>query len=208
MSKGYATYRSMKDQTSAPQWNPGALTDDLSRLILLLIVLAAAGVGYKYNSHRNSPGNLLNMSVKRTLKSPFMASIEGQTSSRDTVLEKFRSRETVTPGKSVIVTSSTGTGSAPINSRKILEMVGVAAKKWELKREDMYGHPTRHFYGYVIDVNALTGQPQRYYFEYWADLRNLTAVRALLRGVGRNPEIHAPKYSTGIETYLNVRYYR
>lgn len=206
MGSGYADYIRMRESDSGDGQRSGGF-DDWSRVVLFVLLLLAAAFGYYFTIHINQPKRVLNTSVVKTLKSPFKASIEGRTVLRDSLLAVYRSREIHTPGREIAVESAPESSPAPFDTRQALELVRAASRAEELEREDMYGHPTRHFYGEISCGNAGANRPSGYYFEYWADLRDLSAVRLIMTGVCRNAAVDAKGDSISSETSLNIRFH-
>ncbi len=204
-SSGYAEYRAMRTDDDPRRKKQAPFVDDLSRFILLLVILAATVAGYFFHSHVNNPANILRSSVKKTLKLPYTASIEGRCAVGDSVLSFYRSREYYTPGKELRVLSAPGEVH-PENSRALLDRLMKVRKVKELDREDMYGHPTRHFYGEL--TGGFGSEGSNGYFEYWVDFKDSKAVRLLLSGVVRNVAVSARGDSLSRETSLNILFRR
>ncbi|MHB9029025.1 MAG: hypothetical protein ACYC9O_09665 [Candidatus Latescibacterota bacterium] len=206
MSRGYAEFSREKNQESGTG-NFAAEVDDLSRVVLFLILVLAALAGYFYTSYYNKPANVLKSSISKTLKSPFKASIEGKTVLQDSVIAVYRKRESYIPKQGATAEPSSETVPPPFSVLEALDMVRNATRADELDREDMFGHPTRHFYGELNSGTIEPGRPSGYYFEYWADMKNLGAVRLILTGVCRNMAVSARGDSVSAETTVNIRFY-
>lgn len=206
MSGGYADYKRMQSEHASPK-NPFRGVDDLSRLILFGILAVIALVGYFYDSHINKPQNVLVKSVEKTLGKSFRMSIEGKTSLQDSTIARYRSRESYYPGRNSKVETMPGAGPAPFGALEIMDLIRNAARSTEMKKEDMYGKPTRHFSGETFRKTPVPGMPAGYYFEYWADMRNLAAVRIMLTGVCRDVAVNARGDSISSETVINVGFY-
>ncbi len=204
-SSGYAEYRDMRTEDDPKRSKPGAFVDDLSRLILLVIVLAATAVGFFYHSYANNPVKILRSSVKKTLIFPYSTSIEGRCAIGDSVLASYRFREIYTPGKDMRTLSAPG-DVLPENSAALLDRLKKVRLVKELDREDMYGHPTRHFYGEL--AGGFGGGSSNGYFEYWMDFKDFKAVRLVLSGVVRNVCADAEGDSLSRETSLNILFRR
>ena len=206
MSRGYAEFSKTHKQESAMKKPAGGI-DDLSRIVLLLILGLAALAGYFFKSHYNKPMNVIKSSISKTISKPYKASIEGKTSLQDSIIDVYRERESYVPEKGPATESSPGSAASPLNTRIALDMVRDATRVFETDREDMYGHPSRHFYGEITLKNSNPGLPSGYYFEYWADMRNLAAVRLMLTGVRRDVAVNAKGDSVSAETMVNIRFY-
>ena len=73
--------------------------DDLSRLILLVLMILAAVIGGYYNKISDQPVKIVNRSLKKSLSRPFRASLEGETTVSDSVINTYRYHQSYTPGK-------------------------------------------------------------------------------------------------------------
>ena len=207
ISGEFADYKSRKAAESAHQQTRG-YGDDLSRLILLFLIFCALVVGYFINSRANDPHRLLRESVELTIRSRYIASIEGKTSIGDSVIAVYRSREAYRPGIGVSELFSAGDGTPPFTSLDLLGCVRSAVRAKELKREDMYGHPTRHFYGEYTNRPGGNSEGNGGYFEFWMDFKNHSAVRLTVTTVRRNVTMNAAGDSLSRVIYLNIRYTR
>ncbi len=206
MSRGYADYMKMQQPDPGSGKGTSSGLEDWSRVILLAILGLAALGGYIYTTHMNKPKTILGVSVSKTLETPFKASMEGKTVLRDSLLAVYRSWESYTPEGGIAAERSPEASPAPFDAREALELVRQAVRAEEMDREDMYGHPTRHFYGEIICGNGAKDRPSGYYFEYWADLRDLKAVRLIMAGACRDVAVDAKGDSISSETSLNIRF--
>ncbi len=205
MSREYADYLKTHSGDSVSEKKDGGI-EDWSRPVLLALLGLAALMGYFVNTHINKPERVVNSSVSKTLNKNFTASVEGKTALRDSLIAVYRSWETSHPNRELSMKLSPESDPAPMNSREALELIRTASRIAELDREDMYGHPTRHFYGELECGSGGSNQPDSYYFEYWADMRNLAAVRLVMTGVRRDIAVNAKGDSVSSETLLNIRY--
>ena len=204
-SGGFAQYRNFRTEDN-PQPNKKTLfIDDLSRLVLLVIILLATVAGYFFQTHINNPANLIRSSIKKTLGSPYSASIEGRCAVGDSVIASYRSRELFKPGEGLKTISAPG-DIIPETTHTLLERFKKVRVVKELDREDMYGHPTRHFYG-KID-GGLCGNGSISYFEYWLDFRDGKAVRLIMSSVVRDVAVKANGDSLSRETSVNILFRR
>jgi hypothetical protein len=203
MSRDLSDYRRRQNLEYGSKPRAGGVIDT-SRAILFLILGLAAIAGFIYNSHYNNPMNILKLSVSKTIDKPFKASIEGKTVLQDSVIATYRSREGYVPGQ--VKPSPAGT-SAPLTAWEALNMVRNALHAYEMDREDMYGRPTRHFYGDTACEKTEPGRPTGFYFEYWTDMRDLKAVRLILTGVCRGAAVDAQGDSISAETSINIGFY-
>ena len=179
---------------------------DLTRLFLLVFMLLAAIVGGHFNRVSNKPSNLLSRSIDKSLKQTFNASMEGSITLKDSTLSTFRSRQIYSPEKGISVSSIIrSTDNAPLDALSAIESLRNAENITEYNKEDMYGHPTRHFSGTFNSTadDSLTA----YVFEYWIDMRSLLAVRMNIAKVERNVLTDSEGNTFSKETYLNIRYY-
>ncbi|MFA6471026.1 MAG: hypothetical protein WCU00_03210 [Candidatus Latescibacterota bacterium] len=208
MKKGHIdSLLSNKSSTSSRP--KGDLSSDWPRLALLLLVMAGFGIGFIVNVHSNNPKNILRDSVRKMEKQTFRASIEGKTSLRDSTLAQYRYRQLYAPGKgiSTIFNPSESKTEVSLNALSLLKSLRNPEKVKEDDRQDMYGHPTRHFYGVTrvaISDNAVSSSC---YFEYWIDMRDLRAVRISFSKADRNSAVDSAGNSISTETYLNIRYW-
>jgi hypothetical protein len=207
IKRGYAEYKNRKAADSAGQ-KTAPYTDDLARLILFFIIFCAFGIGYVIHSHENNPRHLLRESVERTIRSRYIASIEGKTSIGDSVIALYRIREEYRPGTGVAELFSAGDAHLPFTSLDLLNRARSTVRAKEMRREDMYGHPTRHFYGIFTKGPDGGSEKGGVYFEFWMDFKDLTAVRLTITTVNRNVTMNAAGDSLSKETYLNIRYTR
>lgn len=206
MSKGYADYRVTREMQNQPEWKPEPSPGDYSRLFLLAVIFIAFGIGIYYFERVNNPLSLVQSSVEKTFLSAFQASVEGETLLDGSEVSVYRSHESSVPGKAISATTLSGSEPAPFNSREILELLRGATKAKEMKREDMYGHPSRHFSGEFPNPKALAGQPKTYQFHYWIDLQNRKAVRLVATGKCPSNVITVSGESLLSEVFLNVRW--
>lgn len=180
------------------------LENDWSRVLLFAIVGLAALFGLWHASAANKPQHVLRESVSRTVRGPFTASIEGRVTIGDSLVATYRTRESSVPGRGISVQSDAGSARAPYNSRELLDLLRDASRVVELGREDVYGHPARHFSGEL--PNGATGFTGGCRIEFWADMRNLSAVRLVMLGVHRGAAVDARGDSLPGVTSLTIRY--
>ena len=182
------------------------LHTDLSRLLLFVFMLLAAIVGLHFNKVSNKPSNVLSRSINKSLKQTCKASLEGSITLKDSTLNTFRSRQIYSPEKGLSVSSNIRSANhALLDAVNAIESLRSAENITEYDKEDMYGHPTRHFSGtFNYDGDRdLTA----YVFEYWIDMRSLLAVRINIAKVERNVITDSDGNTFSKETYLNIRYY-
>ncbi len=172
-----------------------------------ILFLKAVVIGFFLNSHFNNPRYLLRNSVSILEKKPFNASVEGQESLGDSVIAKYRYRQAYTPSKGITTISvQSGTESQiPFNTLFYLGLLKNPLKVKEDDRQDMYGHPTRHFNG-VFDIDGTQKGSISSYFEYWIDMRNQRPVRLTISIVSRNAIVNVKGDSLSAVTYLNFRF--
>lgn len=207
MEKGHIESLFRKKST-APQ-GIGGMSDDWDRLVFLLLVMAGFVIGFILHAHSNNPNNILRDSVNKMLKQSFQASIEGKNSLGDSTLATFRYRQAYTPGKGITTTSFTAGNSreASFNSLDALKFLLDTYIVKEQERQDMFGHPTRHFYGEFRKTGRNKAIYTSYFFEYWVDMQSFKAIRLSISTVERNVSVDAQGDSIASETYLNIRYY-
>ena len=146
----------------------GSFRDEFSRPLLFLIIIAAFAAGYVLHTRANKPVRVIKASVEKTLKAGYSASIEGNDSIGDSLLAEFRIRESFTPGAGISTVFAPEDSAPPANSLQLIEQLRAVTNAKELKREDMYGHPARHFYGDFPGGIGKTGVSTSV-FEYWVD---------------------------------------
>lgn len=182
------------------------LHTDLTKLFLLVFMLLAAIVGGYKKSAYNKPSNLLSNSINKSLKQSFKASLEGSVSLKDSTLSTFRSRQIYSPEDGLTVLSDRRfSDQAPFDAVSAIESLHDKANLIEYDREDMYGHPTRHFSG--IYKSAVNDSSIAHIFEYWIDMRNLLPVRLSIAKVERNVSTDSEGNPVSREIYLNIRYH-
>jgi hypothetical protein len=207
MEKGHI--ESLFQKKSPTSTGLGGLGGDWPRLVLLFLVMLGFAIGFILHFHSNNPRNVLRDSVNKTVKKPFQASIEGENSLGDSTLATFRYRQAYTPGKGITATSFTAEnrGEAAFNSLDALEFIRDPSSVTEVKRQDMFGHPTRHFYGEFRKPGGNKALNTLYTYEYWVDMQSLKAVRLSISSVVRNVAVDARGDSLASESYLNIRYH-
>ena len=171
--------------------------------------MAGFAIGFIVNAYSNSARTILRGSVNKMEKLTFRASIEGKISLRDSTLAQYRYRQVYVPGKGISTVSNLagGNGEAPLNALNYLESLRKTEQVKEDDRQDMYGHPTRHFYGVVRVAESGKAASSSYYFEYWVDMRDLKPVRLTLSKAERNSAVDSKGDPIATETYLNIRYW-
>jgi hypothetical protein len=196
-----------RQKSTSSHGGAGSLHADWSRLVVLLIVMMGFVIGFFLNAHFNNPGYLLRNSVKLMLKQQFTASIEGKTSLSDSILASYRYRQIYVPGKGITSTLflEGSNNNAPFDALSFLNLLNNPLKVKGEGRQDMYSHPTRHFYG-VLNLPGNKKQSFSSYFEYWMDMQNQKAVRLSVSIVSRNVAVNAKGDSLSAETYLTFRF--
>ncbi|MCE5250829.1 hypothetical protein LLG96_11475 [bacterium] len=186
--------------------------DDLPRLILLLLMLLAAVIGGYYNKISDQPIKIVNRSLKKSLGQPFRASLEGETTISDSIINTYRDHQSYTPGKGTASPARTGGYYSAItvpafffDAAGILEELRNSLKVSEGDREDMYGHGTRHFSGSLKPAGAPDSVICVY--EYWIDIRSRLAVRLSVTVVERNAVPRVDDEPMSRVTYINIRYH-
>jgi hypothetical protein len=207
MEKGHIESLFRKKST-APQ-GIGGMSGDWPRLVLLLLVMMGFLIGFILHAHSKNPKNVLRDSVNKITKQPFQTSIEGKNSLGDSTLVTYRYRQAYTPVKGITTTSFSAGNSreASFNSLDALKFLLNPTSVKEVERQDMFGHPTRHFYGEFRKSGRNKAIYTSYFFEYWVDMQSFKAVRLSISTVERNVTVDAKGDSIAAETYLNIRYY-
>jgi len=196
-----------KHKSSASSRPKGSLGSDWPRLALLLLVMTGFGVGFIVNIHSNNPKNILRDSIRKMEKQKFHASIEGKISLSDSILAQYRYRQLFVPGKGISTIFNSSEGEISLNALSLLKSLYNAERVKEDDRQDMYGHPTRHFYG-VTRVSATEqAASSSFYFEYWLDMRTMNSVRLSFSKADRNSAVDSVGNPISTETYLNIRYW-
>ena len=207
-SGGYAGYLKMKGDKPDTQRKPGGFVDDFSRIVIFFFLFCAFVVGYFIHSHTAEPRHQLKVSVERMLGGQYKASIEGKTTIGDSTTAVFRIRESYRPEVGVTEIFLSGKDRPPFTSLELLKLIRTAVRVKEMKHEDMYGHPTRHFYGMFTSGQQGGRNREGVYFEYWADFRNSDAVRLTLTTVLRGVSVSAVGDTLSRSIYFNVRFTR
>lgn len=180
---------------------------DLSRLILFLIMLLSAIVGVFYNSRANQPIKIVLRSSKKSLEHPFRASLEGTTSLRNITLAYYRNRQHYSPQNGITAVSGmteNNESEPPFDALSALQALNHAENVIEYEKEDMYSHGTRHYKG-SLNIPG-DSESTVHAFEYWMDMRSHLAVRLIISKVERNVAIDNEGISITRETYINIWY--
>ncbi len=192
-----------------PEHKPSAgdsLQSDLPRLLLVLFMLAATGAGWFYDSWRNDPARLVTRSAAAALEQPFLASLEGAVTLRDTVLETYRSRQEYVSG-SVVTYQSGGPGgdAFPLNAREALRILLDVSSAAREGREDMYGHGTQRFSGTISAAHDSLRTDTT--FRLWIDINTNLPVRLELASEQRNAGFDVEGTAVSLIATLNIRYF-
>lgn len=179
---------------------------DIARLVLLSAMVLAAIFGYYINRASNIPVKIVNKSVEAALKQPFRASIEGSVTLMDSTLASFRNRQTYDPERGLrMVSAGDASGGQPFDSVETLEELARAQNVYELDKQDMYGHGTRHFSGTMppVEDNDRIARV----FDLWIDVRSFLPVRLSITQVERGADSDAEGNPVARETYMNIRFF-
>ena len=189
-----------------PEKDSIKLHTDLTRLLLLIFMLLAALLGGYIKTVTNKPTNVLEKSIDKSLKQSFKASMEGSTVIKDSTVCNFRSRQIYTPETGLSILSSIRSSDrAPFDAVSAIESLRLAGRLTEYNKEDMYGHPTRHFSGTINP--ARNDSSVVCIFEYWIDMKSFLAVRLSIARVERNVSTDTSGNPLSKETYINIRYH-
>ncbi len=186
---------------------PSGYFSDISRLILLILMLLGAIIGGYYNKVTDQPVRVINRSLKKSFACQFRASLEGATSIRDFVLSNYRSRQLYSPDRGLVTPSGSRiTSQSPFfDALSGLKAINHSNLIIEHNREDMYGHATRHYSGSF----SLPGDSKSiaHTYEYWIDTRSLLPVRLLLTKEEKNIAVDDKGKPISRVTFLNIRFY-
>ena len=195
-----------RNLTSKFEGGTAKYESDISRLVLLIVMLIAAIIGGNINSVSNQPLKVVKRSIDKSLKRSFMASLEGETSLKDSVLSVYRSRQQYYPDHGIsMISNDRSSNPAPLDALMAFELISRCNNIIEHNKEDMYGHGTRHFSGSFKlqedDTSAVN------IFEYWIDMLNHLPVRVNIVKIERNVSTDSEGNSVSKEMYITIRYF-
>ena len=179
---------------------------DISRLVLLLVMLIAAIIGGYINSVSDQPVRVVKRSIDKSLKRSFMASLEGETSLKDSILSVYRIRQQYHPNHGIsMISNARSSQPAPFNALMVFELISRCNNIIEHDKEDMYGYGTRHFSGSfkLPEDDASVAN----IFEYWIDMRSRLPVRVNIVKIERNVSTDSEGNSVSKEMYITIRYF-
>ncbi len=184
-----------------------SLFNDLPRLILYVVMLLSAIFGVYYYNYSNKPLNVIRSSLEKSHEKQFRARMESTTMIGDSVISDFKSHQRYIPGRGLVTPNGSplsvdGMKQDSLNSFSIFSHIISIS---ELKKQDMYGNPTRHYMGsYRLSDD---GDSTVHVFEYWINMRYHLPVRLITTTVERNVDVDREDESISRVTYTNIGYY-
>ena len=181
--------------------------NDASRLILLILMACGGIAGYYIIDKAEQPMKMIGRSLTKKQNRKFRASIEGTVSIDGLVNDTIKCHQRYSPETGIV--TQTGTklpeNDAVFDANSALDTLHNVSFINEHKKEDMYGHGTRHYSGSFKLPDD--GETTMHTYEYWIDMRSLLPVRLILTTVESNLGINKIGLPVSRVTFMNIRYY-
>ena len=185
----------------------GSLLNDASRLILLLLMLFGGIAGIFIIDKAEKPLKIIERSLSKKQNLKFRASIEGSVTIGGFVNDTIKSRQKYSVETGIVTEDETKLpeNDGVFDANRALDAIHYVSFINEHKKEDMYGHGTRHYSGSLKFPDD--GESTVRTFEYWSDMRNHLPVRLILTTVESDLGINKFGLPISRVTYMNIRYY-
>ncbi len=181
--------------------------NDASRLILLILMVFGFFAGIFIIDKAEQPMKIIGRSITKKQNRKFRASIEGTVSIGGLVNDTIKSHQQYSAETGIVIQTGTKLPEydAVFDANSALDALHYVSFINEHKKEDMYGHGTRHYSGSIKLPDD--DESTMHTFEYWLDMRNLLPVRLILTTVESNLGINKLGLPISRVTFMNIRYY-
>ena len=184
-----------------------SLLNDASRLSLLLLMLFGGIAGIFIINKTEQPLKIIERSVTKKESRRFRASIEGTVSIGGVVNDTIKSRQQYSAETGLVIQTGAKLpeNDSVFDANSALENLHFVSFINEHKKEDMYGHGTRHYSGSIKLPDD--GESTVRTFEYWTDIRKHHPVKLILTTVESDIGINKNGMPVSRVTFMNIRYY-
>ncbi len=184
-----------------------AFYHDLPRLVLIVLMLLAALLGWYVKSQAEKPEKVIVRAAETMLKTTFAASLEGTQGLKSILLARYRTHQVYRPGKGIENANpdqSQQGDEAPFDALSAIEALKSAKDIVEHDREDMYGHGTRHFSGTVASPPDSSVSPLT--FDVWIGIKTHRIHRIILKRSEPSTAFDDKGHAVPKTTWINIWY--